>query len=429
MSATMPETDLVSPDGARVSRSIFSSEEIYRRELDRIFGRAWLALGHESQLPRNGSYFTTFMGEDPVLVTRAQDGRIYAHLNACSHRGAAVCLDDSGVSNKFTCPYHAWTFNGDGRLVSIAYEKLLYQDPPLDKAEYGLKRVAQLDTLHGFIFATFDPDAVPLREYLGDVIPFMDAIFNRRAGGVEIIGEPMKWRAPTNWKIYQDNFAGDEYHIPFTHGSSVEAIQLDAAEFVAHVSHMYTDQGHGFSAIFQFPDGSEDPYVPLIPPVEGFSQATRDYFKQVEAEAVERVSAIHLRCQMSAATIFPTLSLLPITYNFRICHPKGPDEIELWSYLYVDRDAPDEVKAELVAYNNFAMGPAGLIEQDDGAIWKTISNGARGAAGSRQYSTYDQGVDAEYRHEKLGATVTEKLSEAAQRNFFREWNRRMKGEK
>jgi phenylpropionate dioxygenase-like ring-hydroxylating dioxygenase large terminal subunit len=427
MTTTVPgHPPLVSPDGTKVSRSIFTSEEIYRRELRDLFGRAWLCLGHESQLPDEGAYFTTFMGADPVLVTRT-GGRIHAHLNACSHRGAAVCQDDSGTARTFTCPYHAWTFDGTGRLVSIAYEKQLYGEPKLDKSRYGLPAVAQLDTLHGLIFATWDPDAVPLREYLGDLVPFLDAIFDRRAGGVEIIGEPMKWRAPTNWKIYQDNFAGDEYHIPFTHGSSMEAINIDGAEFVAHVNHCYVDGGHGFSAMFEFPDGSADPYLPLIMPVEGFSPATRDYVTRCLPEAMERVSAAHLRCQMSAATVFPNLSLLPITYNFRLCHPKGPNEVEIWSYLYVERDAPEEVKAELVAYNNFAMGPAGLIEQDDGAIWKSISGAAAGARGGQQYSTYDMGANDEYRHEKLGCYVTEKLSEAAQRNFFREWSRWMEG--
>jgi 3-phenylpropionate/trans-cinnamate dioxygenase alpha subunit len=436
MSSTISDADLsavihgrpdglVSADGSRVARAIFSSEEIYEQELAQIFGKAWLPLGHESQLPRPGSFFTTFMGEDAVIVSRGRDGTIHAHLNACSHRGARLCLEDSGVANTFTCPYHAWTFAADGKLVAVTLEDPYYASSPLDKSKLGLTRVAQLDTIHGMIFATFDANAAPLRESLGGMVPFLDAIFGRREGGVEIVGQPLKWRIPTNWKIYQDNMAGDEYHVGFTHGSSIEAIQFDNEKFLAGLTHCFTDGGHGFAALFDPPHGSRDPYLPLNQPVEGFSPETREYVRSCMAEAEERVSALHLRCQLIAGTVFPNWSLLPIFHTFRICHPKGPNEIELWSYCFVDRDAPEHVKKELVAYYNFTFGPAGIIEQDDGAIWESVARTAQGTQGSLGYSSYEMGVGTEHWHEGLGCMMTDRLSEAGQRSFFREWARMM----
>ncbi|MHA6792329.1 aromatic ring-hydroxylating oxygenase subunit alpha [Pseudonocardia bannensis] len=419
---------LVSPDGSRVARAIFSSEEIYQRELAEIFGKCWLPLGHESQLPRTGSFFTTFMGEDAVIVSRGRDGQIRVHLNACSHRGAKVCLEDTGTANTFTCPYHAWTFANDGRLVGVTFEEQYYKNPPLDKGKLGLTPVAQVDTIHGMIFATFDPNAVPLREALGGMVPFLDAIFDRREGGMEVVGQPVKWRIPTNWKIYQDNFAGDEYHIGFTHGSSLEAIRFSDEQFLAGLVHCAVDGGHGFAANFDPPDGSE-PYLPLNQPVEAFSPETREYMQSCLAEAEERVSAIHLRCQLAAGTVFPNWSLLPIFHTFRVCHPKGPNEIELWAYTFVDRDAPEHVKRELAGYYNFSFGPAGIVEQDDGAIWESITRTAQGTQGSRGFSSYEMGAGTEYWHEGLGCWMTDKLSEAAQRSFFREWSRRMEGGK
>lgn len=423
------QSRLVSADGSRVARVIFSSEEIYQRELTEIFGKCWLPLGHESQLPRPGSFFTSFMGEDAVIVSRGRDGRIHVHLNACSHRGTKVCLEDSGTAKTFTCPYHAWTFANDGRLVGVAFEEQYYKDPPLDKSKLGLTPVAKVDTIHGMIFATFDPNAVPLRESLGGMVPFLDAIFNRREGGMEVVGQPVKWRIPTNWKIYQDNFAGDEYHIGFTHGSSLEAIRFNDEQFLASLIHAYTEGGHGFSAIFEPPNGSRDPYLPLNQPVEAFSPETREYMQSCMAEAEERVSAIHLRCQLAAGTVFPNWSLLPIFHTFRVCHPKGPNEIELWSYTFVDRDAPVQVKRELSAYYNFSFGPAGIVEQDDGAIWESIARTAQGTQGSRGFSSYEMGAGTEHWHEGLGCWVTDKMSEAAQRSFFQEWSRRMEAGK
>jgi phenylpropionate dioxygenase-like ring-hydroxylating dioxygenase large terminal subunit len=420
---------LVSADGSRVARTVFSSQEIYERELVDIFGKCWLPLGHESQLPRPGSFFTTYMGEDAVIVSRGRDEQIHVHINACSHRGAKVCLEDAGTAKTFTCPYHAWTFANDGRLVGVTYEDQYYKNPPLDKSKMGLTSVAHVDTIHGLIFATFDPDAVPLRESLGGMVPFLDAVFNRREGGMEVVGQPVKWRIPTNWKIYQDNMCGDEYHIGFTHGSALEAIRFDPEQFLATLIMAHTDGGHGFSAIFDPSNGTPDPYLPLNQPVEAFSQETRDYMASCMAEAEERVNAIHLRCQLAVGMVFPNWSMLPIFHTFRICHPKGPNEIEVWSYTFVDRDAPESVKRELTAYYNFSFGPAGIVEQDDGAIWESISRNTQGVQGGRGFSSYEMGAGTEYWHEELGCWVTDKLSEASQRNFFREWSRMMESGK
>lgn len=416
---------LVSTDGSQVSRKIFSSQEIYEKELENIFAKAWLPLGHESQLPKPGSYFTTYMGEDPVIVARAPDGKIHAHLNACSHRGAKVCLDDAGSAKTFTCPYHAWSYALDGRCIAIAKEEKYFKTCPVDKNRMGLDSVAKLDSYRGFIFATFDPAAPPLLDHLGPIVPFLDTIFNRRAGGIEIIGQPQKWRVPTNWKIYQDNFAGDEYHVGTTHGSSVEAIGLDWDSYLdAGVIHCAIDGGHGFAAHFQFPNGREQPYLPVEQP-DLLSPATQDYYRATLAEADERLSKVHSRCQLIAGAVFPNWSHLPVYNTFRICHPKGPNEIELWSYVYCDKDAPASVKQEMVKFYNFTFGPAGIIEQDDSAIWESIATTSRGQRGRDGHSHYNMGLGDERWHEGLGCMVTPQLSEAGMRSFYRGWAKAM----
>jgi 3-phenylpropionate/trans-cinnamate dioxygenase alpha subunit len=173
---------LVDDGNGLVSRRIFIEPEIYKQELERIFARCWLYLCHETQVPRPGDFLTTYMGEDPVLVVRDNDGRVHAFLNICRHRGNRLCRADAGNAASFTCAYHGWTYRNDGRLVGVPYLKEAYHGE-LERDRWGLMPVAQLDNYKGLYFATFDPQAPPLRDYLGAMTWYLDTFFDRREGG------------------------------------------------------------------------------------------------------------------------------------------------------------------------------------------------------------------------------------------------------
>ena len=99
--------------------------------------RCWLFLCHESQIPHPGDFFTTYMGEDPVLVSRDSNGKIGAFLNVCRHRGNRVCRADSGNASAFVCAYHGWTYGSDGKLIAVPSLKEAYYDE-LDTSQVGL---------------------------------------------------------------------------------------------------------------------------------------------------------------------------------------------------------------------------------------------------------------------------------------------------
>src|SRR2546421_12287388 len=212
---------LVDDNKGLISRRIFIEREIYEQELERVLARFWLFVCHESQIPQPGDFLTTYMGEDPVLVVRASDGRVRAFLNVCRHRGNRLCRADSGNAASFTCAYHGWTYRNDGRLTGVPYLKEAYYGE-LERERWGLNPVAQLDNYKGLLFATFDPEAPPLREYLGEMTWYLDAFFDRREGGVEVIGGMHKWVMPCNWKFPSENFGGDGYHTSWSHRSAVK---------------------------------------------------------------------------------------------------------------------------------------------------------------------------------------------------------------
>ena len=105
-------------DKGLLDRSVFTGEEIYQHELERIFTRAWLWIGHDS--PNPNDFFTTYMGEDPVILTRDAKGELHAMLNMCRHRGNRVVRADDGNAKNFMCTYHGWTYSSDGgKLASV----------------------------------------------------------------------------------------------------------------------------------------------------------------------------------------------------------------------------------------------------------------------------------------------------------------------
>ena len=131
---------LVDSDNGLIDRSVFTDRRLYAQEQARVFATSWLFLGHVEQLQKAGDFFTTFMGEDPVIVTKDKSGRIRAFLNSCRHRGARVLRADYGTTRAFTCTYHGWSYDLEGKLISVPNEGG-YQAETWDREDWGLLEV------------------------------------------------------------------------------------------------------------------------------------------------------------------------------------------------------------------------------------------------------------------------------------------------
>ena len=186
----------------KLNSEIFSNEVIYQEELEKIFGRSWLMIGHESLIPKVNDFFHTYMGEDPVILTRDTNNRLRAFLNMCRHRGNRIVRTDIGNSNNFVCAYHGWTYSNQGFLEYVPGEEEAYYGA-LDRDGLGLIE-ARVETYAGIVFANWDKGAPSLEAYLGDARWCLDVAFNRLDSGTEALG-PMKWIEPLNWNTAVDN--------------------------------------------------------------------------------------------------------------------------------------------------------------------------------------------------------------------------------
>src|SRR3982074_2345874 len=143
---------LVDLKAGQISREIFVNDQIYAEEQERIFARAWLFGGYESQIPSPVDFAVSGMGEESVILCRDRAGEVHIFLNSCRHRGMKVCRYDDGNTAVFTCPYHGWSYGTDGALAGVPFFREAYHSE-LDKAKLGLVEVAQLYCYKGTVWA------------------------------------------------------------------------------------------------------------------------------------------------------------------------------------------------------------------------------------------------------------------------------------
>lgn len=408
--------------------AIFNDAGIFERERERIFARSWVYLAHESEIPDAGDYVLRYIADDPLIVVRDADGTLRAMHNQCRHRGMQVCRSEAGTANNFRCPYHGWTYRNTGQLTGVPVEKQAYGDR-LDKAALGLHQVPQIGTYNGMIFGCLDPDQVSLDDWLGDARWYLDILTRRSPGGLEVVGAPQRWVVDVDWKVAGENFVGDSYHTLMTHRSMVELGQAPSDPKYA----MYGEQvhipagGHG-AMLIGAPPGTELPPFWGYPP-EAIERARTSLPSQEQFDV-----AYETRIMLS--TVFPNLSIhnpirrpdhryegnVPMM-TWRVWNPRGPGQIEIFSWFLVERDMPEEFK-ELSRLSYLrSFGISGTFEQDDAEIWTHIARNAGTRSGRGHAVNYQMGGDVEVDTDWPGPGVAQPVNftDANLRNFYARW--------
>jgi anthranilate 1,2-dioxygenase large subunit/terephthalate 1,2-dioxygenase oxygenase component alpha subunit len=374
MSTSAPRREWPGASLARVPYWVYQDDANYRDELRRIFeGPVWNYVALESDLIRPGDYRTTFVGEMPVIVVRGETGAIHAFENRCAHRGALIALDDGGsTGRRFQCVYHAWSYDLEGSLVSVAFEKGANGKGGMPasfcKAEHAPRRL-RTATLGGLVFATLSPTAPPLDEYLGEAVRArLLRVLNRP---VEVLGRFVQ-ALPNNWKLYVENVK-DTYHASLLH------------TFFSTFRITRLTQGGG---VLVSPDGAHHASATIDRGEDRDSTAYRDQgirsesprLRLTDPSLLDTVNEFGDDIQLQILTVFPSLVVQQV-YNalaIRQVIPKGPDAMELhWTYLGFADDSPEMRRRRLRQAN--LVGPAGYVSMEDGCVGGFVQRGVAAA--------------------------------------------------
>lgn len=409
----------VRPEEGAIPLFTYAHPEVYRLELERIFGRVWLFVAHESELQEEGAFVVRQMGEQSVIVARGDDGEIRVFLNSCRHRGMRLTCEDRGVESFWRCPYHGFTFANTGNFMGTPFERLAYPPDGLDRERLRLIE-ARCSSYAGLIFATWDHDGPSLEEFLGDLRWYLD-IFAGRAE-MELLGEAQRWIIPSTWRLPSENFASDAYHTATAHAFLAKLGLVRSVDFGKAGYHVVPGGGHGLGMGVHDDD-----------PGSYFPAELEDEYR---ARLDDRQLALLHRIKNFHGNVFPNLSFLipnfiPVDGRLvtgmmlRLWQPAGPDRLQAWSWFLVERNAPAWWKERGRRMYVQTFSSSGMFDQDDTVNWESQTEVAKASLtrSDEVMLDYTMGLDLEPMTDFPGpGTVYEgKFNEQAARGFYRTW--------
>ena len=323
------------------------------------------------------------------------------------------------------CPYHGWTYNANGELVR-AFAEELYDPGRLNKSELGLIPVAQLDSFHGMVFATWDAEAPPLLEFLGDMAWYLETLVGRTEEGSEVVGVPQRWSIETNWKFCVDNFTGDPYHLSTAHGSIAQLGLLPDDPMSGHEGHTI-NAGHGHQLLLKPSFDEASQYYGLPDSLK--AQMARD------PDPTRR--ELMKNTWFSVGTLFPNLSWMQIVIqgdpdtpataflNFRQWQPISPTKTAVWSWLLMEKAAPALYREQSYETYVRTFGPSGIYEQDDAEIWEECTRVNQGRVAQRHNLHHGMGLHVQPDQDWPGPGIAYDgtFNEITQLAYYEEWLR------
>ena len=420
----------VDTENGLVQREVFTSNAIYRMELDRIFDRSWIYLGHESEISAPGQYVTRRLGSAPVILVRTGDGEVRALLNSCRHRGTKLCRGDAGRASTFVCPYHGWSYENNGKLLTTTFNQHFPENT--DFSQFNLVSVPKLEQRYGMIFGCWDSDVMSLDDYLGDVSWYLRSFFDRTPGGMEILGPPHRWNVDANWKVGALNFIGDSQHVATTHVGPITLDRVRATKEGFLVAgqdsfQVVTDEGHGCTLTYLAPGMPAQNYETHSPDLQRLYQ---------NSLAADQVGMLH-HLRVCVGNVFPHLSFIETQTDrgqkaviLRLWQPTSGKSMEVVSWVFAEKEASEEYKANVLRKGFHNFGAAGVFEQDDMELWTSATEASDNPiAAQYPYSfqtalPYMNSAVADY--EWPGRAYRPSNTEVAQFEFMRHWDHQMR---
>lgn len=212
--------------GYSLGQSFYTNDEIYQKEIEDIFLKHWIFSGHASQIPKHGDFFLFEFDKESIIITRTNSGEINALLNVCRHRGSHICLEKKGNAKSLICPYHAWSYNLDGKLSAARN-----MNDDFDKSANGLHRV-HLKLIGGLIFISLAEKPLSLKSMQDDLQDTFDLFGFDRMKLIKQKTYPIS----ANWKLAVENYQ-ECYHCTPSHReySEIHSATLPRAKQNQHL--------------------------------------------------------------------------------------------------------------------------------------------------------------------------------------------------
>ncbi len=413
----------VQPD--RVRADVYTDPAIFNLEMERLFGRAWIYVGHESQIPRPGDYWTTLVGREPVILVRDKQGQPTVLYNRCPHKGAKVVPDGHGnAAPLFRCPYHAWTFSLDGCVAGVPFRQG-YKETAFDPSDpnFSMRCVARVESYRGFVFCSLADQGPDLKTYLGRATESLDNFVDRAPDGeIEVAGGVMRVMQRSNWKIFFENLA-DTAHPQSTHESSYAAARQTVrtklagkTPFQLHIIegngepnafweslelHCY---GHGHShmgAIFNAP----------------MDEISREYRSQLDAAyGAERAQEI-ISMSRHNSIVYPSCSPHTSFQQLRVIRPISVDRTLVEIFTFRLKGTSPQFFQRTINYTNIVNSPSSTVMVDDVDVYSRCQEGLASKGGEWVSQHRMAGRDRPFE----GGILGRGNSEAPMRRQFQAW--------
>jgi len=415
--------ELVEDD--RVHRDVYIDPEVFQLEMERLWSRTWIYVGHASQVPQPGDFITGDIAAKPVIMVRHTDGQVRVLMNRCAHKGTKVVYDIAGNTGKtFRCPYHAWTYRTDGSLLQVPLKggydgTALFETP----AGRGLTPITH-ETYRGFVFARL-ADGPGFREYFGDSLSSIDNLADRSPEGeLEIAGGCLRYLHNCNWKMFVENL-NDTMHPMIVHASSAgTAKRLWEGKPADLPKPMAIEQYAPFANDYKFFD---DMGVMVYPHGHGFSGVNFSIHSAYSSipeyeEAMQRAYGAE-RAKNILGTVrhntvyYPSLTIKGAIQSIRVARPLAADRTVIESWTFRLKGAPAKPLGRTVMYNRLINSPMSVVGHDDLHCYRSAQEGLA-AEGNDWVSLHRNFHEEEAQKGELTCNGT---SEISMRNQFRAW--------
>ncbi len=406
----------------RVHARVYTDPDIFEEEMEKIFYRGWVYVGHESEVPEPGDFRLKRIGRQSIIMVRDGEGRVQLLLNRCRHRAATVCQSEEGNAKFFRCAYHGWVYRNNGDLVGVSYEDRY--GGSFRKEDYGLLKVPRVEAYRGLVFGSLSPVGISLDEHLGRPVKEQIDLFMDLSpeGEIEVRSGVHKYGYKGNWKLQVEN-SMDGYHPGFTHETFFHMVRRRSGVDVAG---LFTSSSVGLSRDLGGGHVMLDfrPYnraharrmqavLPTSPEKQAYIEAMVGRYGKERAEEILTAGGTHL-------LVFPNLIFIGV--QIRVVHPVSVAETEVFLYPALLKGVPQEINMARLRGHEAFYGPSGMGATDDLEMFERVQVGLE--VGLDPWLLFSRGLGQEWRDDD-GTFVGQMTDELPQRGIWRQWKKVM----